>query len=57
MDIVFSDPRFDENTLEMKNVKREAMRTYMTESVYRGLLKELERYFYVNDKINLNLEI
>lgn len=23
MDIIFSDPRFDENTFEMKNVKRE----------------------------------
>ncbi|WP_237611931.1 MULTISPECIES: hypothetical protein [Proteus] len=29
MDIVFSDPRFDENTFEMKNVRREPMRTYM----------------------------
>lgn len=37
MDIVFSDPRFDDNTFEMKNIKREPMRTYMTEDVVRGL--------------------
>ncbi len=45
MDIIFSDPKFDENTFEMKNVKREPMRTYMTEDVARDLLEQLERYF------------
>ncbi|EPT9148931.1 hypothetical protein KT999_05620 [Proteus mirabilis] len=46
MDIVFSDPRFDKNTFEMKNVRREPMRTYMTEAVARDLFEKLERYFY-----------
>lgn len=46
MDIVFSDPRFDKNTFEMKNVRREPMRTYMTEAVARDLFDKLERYFY-----------
>ncbi|WP_249718461.1 hypothetical protein [Proteus faecis] len=45
MDIIFSDPRFDENTFEMKNVKREPMRTYMTEDVARDLFEKLEGYF------------
>ncbi|MBI6217585.1 hypothetical protein ACNARK_05660 [Proteus sp. DFP240708] len=45
MDIIFSDPKFDENTFEMKNVKREPMRTYMTEDVARDLFEKLERYF------------
>ncbi|MEY0452452.1 hypothetical protein [Proteus terrae] len=46
MDIIFSDPKFDENTFKMKNVKREPMRTYMTEDVARDLFERLERYFY-----------
>ncbi|XOY31862.1 hypothetical protein ACLIX2_08730 [Proteus cibi] len=46
MDIIFSDPKFDENTFEMKNIKREPMRTYMTEDVARDLFEKLERYFY-----------
>ena len=46
MDIVFSDPRFDKNTFEMKNVRREPMRTYMTEAVARDLFEKLEKYFY-----------
>ncbi|WP_109880699.1 hypothetical protein [Proteus mirabilis] len=46
MDIVFSDPRFDKNTFEMKNVRREPMRTYMTEAVARDLFEKLEGYFY-----------
>lgn len=46
MDIIFSDSRFDENTFEMKNIKREPMRTYMTEDVARDLFEKLERYFY-----------
>ncbi|MBS6208950.1 hypothetical protein [Proteus cibi] len=46
MDIIFSDPRFDENTFEMKNVRREPMRTYMTEAVARDLFEKLEGYFY-----------
>ncbi|HGN1278413.1 TPA: hypothetical protein ACKRG6_000120 [Proteus mirabilis] len=46
MDIVFSDPRFDKNTFEMKNVRKEPMRTYMTEAVARDLFDKLERYFY-----------
>lgn len=45
MDIIFSDPRFDENTFEMKNVKREPMRTYMTEDVAKDLFEKLEGYF------------
>ncbi|EOY6968516.1 hypothetical protein BBX45_10890 [Proteus mirabilis] len=45
MDIVFSEPRFDKNTFEMKNVRREPMRTYMTEAVARDLFDKLERYF------------
>ncbi|MFU9076208.1 hypothetical protein ACNART_08130 [Proteus sp. LHD240705] len=45
MDIIFSDPKFDENTFEMKNVKREPMRTYMTEDLARDLLEKLEGYF------------
>ncbi|HGN0007710.1 TPA: hypothetical protein ACKRE5_001363 [Proteus mirabilis] len=46
MDIVFSDPRFDKNTFEMKNIRREPMRTYMTEDVARDLFEKLEKYFY-----------
>ncbi|HGN0294666.1 hypothetical protein ACK4P7_11040 [Proteus mirabilis] len=46
MDIVFSDPRFDKNTFEMKNVRREPMRTYMTEAVARDFFEKLGRYFY-----------
>ncbi|MGS0630243.1 MULTISPECIES: hypothetical protein [Photorhabdus] len=45
MDIIFSDPKFDENTFEMKDVRREPMRTYMTEDVARDLLEKLEWYF------------
>ncbi|MBG6016673.1 hypothetical protein I5F00_07660 [Proteus mirabilis] len=48
MDIVFSDPRFDKNTFEMKNVRREPMRTYMMEAVARDLFEKLEKYFYGN---------
>ncbi len=48
MDIVFSDPRFDENTFEMKNIRREPMRTYMTEDVARDLFEKLKQYFYRN---------
>ncbi|MCO8050048.1 hypothetical protein GWI76_04925 [Proteus sp. G2659] len=51
MDIVFSDPRFDENTFEMKNVRREPMRTYMTEDVARDLFEKLERFFEYNKMI------
>ena len=51
MDIIFSDPRFDENTFEMKNVKREPMRTYMTEDVARDLFEKLERFFEYNKMI------
>lgn len=49
MDIIFSDPRFDENTFEMKNVRREPMRTYMTEDVARELLKRLTKHFQTNN--------
>ena len=45
MDIVFSDPRFDKNTFKMKDVRREPMRTYMTEAVARDLFDKLEKYF------------
>ncbi|HEJ0061737.1 TPA: hypothetical protein ACKRDR_000400 [Proteus mirabilis] len=45
MDIVFSDPRFDKNTFEMKNVRREPMRTYMTEAVARDLFEKLGFFF------------
>ncbi|HCR4068194.1 hypothetical protein H7E99_09600 [Proteus mirabilis] len=48
MDIVFSDPRFDKNTFEMKNVRREPMRTYMTEAVARDLFEKLEEFFEHN---------
>lgn len=51
MDIIFSDPRFDENTFEMKNVRREPMRTYMTEDVARELLKRLTKHFQTMDTI------
>lgn len=51
MDIIFSDPRFDENTFEMKNVKREPMRTYMTEDVARDLLEQLERFLYSKNTV------
>ncbi|MBG3129614.1 hypothetical protein I4674_07360 [Proteus mirabilis] len=49
MDIIFSDPKFDENTFEMKNVKREPMRTYMTEDVARDLLEKLKIFISKND--------
>lgn len=49
MDIVFSDPRFDENTFEMKNIKREPMRTYMTEDVARDLFEKLKIFISKND--------
>lgn len=45
MDIVFSDPRFDKNTFEMKNVRREPMRTYMTEDVAMDLFEKLKVHF------------
>ncbi|HEK3217382.1 TPA: hypothetical protein SMV65_001438 [Proteus mirabilis] len=48
MDIVFSDPRFDKNAFEMKNVRREPMRTYMTEAVARDLFEKLEEFFEHN---------
>ncbi|HHH3491821.1 hypothetical protein [Proteus mirabilis] len=48
MDIVFSDPRFDKNTFEIKNVRREPMRTYMTEAVARDLFEKLEEFFEHN---------
>lgn len=51
MDIIFSDPRFDESTFEMKNVKREPMRTYMTEDVARDLLEQLERFLYSKNTV------
>ncbi|MBI6404044.1 MULTISPECIES: hypothetical protein [Proteus] len=51
MDIIFSDPKFDENTFEMKNVKREPMRTYMTEDVARDLLEQLERFLYSKNTV------
>ncbi|NBM50181.1 hypothetical protein [Proteus sp. G2666] len=53
MDIVFSDPRFDENTFKMKNIKREPMRTYMTEDVARDLFEKLKVHFKHN-KIDTN---
>lgn len=52
MDIVFSDPRFDKDTFEMKNVRREPMRTYMAEAVARDLFEKLERYFYEKSRKN-----
>ncbi|MBG2802581.1 hypothetical protein ACNARU_16760 [Proteus sp. WDL240414] len=52
MDIIFSDPRFDENTFEMKNVKREPMRTYMTEDVASDLLEQLERFLYSKNTVH-----
>lgn len=51
MDIIFSDPRFDKNTFEMKNVKREPMRTYMTEDVARDLFEQLERFLYSKNTV------
>ncbi|EOV8630234.1 hypothetical protein NAB42_07525 [Proteus mirabilis] len=50
MDIVFSDPRFDKNTFEMKNVRREPMRTYMTEDVAKELLEQLSEYYNRRNK-------
>lgn len=52
MDIIFSDPKFDENTFEMKNVKREPMRTYMTEDVASDLLEQLERFLYSKNTVH-----
>lgn len=52
MDIIFSDPRFDENTFEMKNIRREPMRTYMTEAVARDLLEQLERFLYSKNTVH-----
>lgn len=52
MDIIFSDPRFDENTFEMKNVRREPMRTYMTKDVARDLLEQLERFLYSKNTVH-----
>lgn len=51
MDIIFSDPKFDENTFEMKNVKREPMRTYMTEDVARDLFEKLEQFLYSKNTV------
>lgn len=45
MDIIFSDPRFDESTFKMKDVRREPMRTYMTEDVARDLFEKLKTHF------------
>ena len=45
MDIIFSDPRFDKNTFEMRDVRREPMRTYMTEAVARDLFEKLKTHF------------
>ncbi|HEK0647685.1 hypothetical protein CHI96_00265 [Proteus mirabilis] len=50
MDIVFSDPKLDENTFEMKNVRREPMRTYMTEDVAKELLEQLSEYYNRRNK-------
>ncbi|WP_109372813.1 hypothetical protein [Proteus genomosp. 6] len=52
MDIIFSDPRFDENTFEMKNIRREPMRTYMTEDVASDLLEQLERFLYSKNTVH-----
>ncbi|ARX08006.1 hypothetical protein [Proteus mirabilis] len=51
MDIIFSDPMFDESTFKMKDVRREPMRTYMTEDVARDLFEKLERYFYCDNNM------
>ncbi|WP_311747073.1 hypothetical protein [Proteus terrae] len=45
MDIIFSDPMFDESTFKMKDVRREPMRTYMTEDVARDLFEKLKVHF------------
>ncbi len=37
---------------EMKNVRREPMRTYMTEAMARDLFEKLERYFYEKSRKN-----
>ncbi|NBM92683.1 MULTISPECIES: hypothetical protein [unclassified Proteus (in: enterobacteria)] len=50
MDIVFSDPKFDKNTFKMKNVRREPMRTYMTEDVAKELLEQLSKYYNRRNK-------
>lgn len=50
MDIIFSDPKFDENTFEMKNIRREPMRTYMTEDVAKELLEQLSEYYNRRNK-------
>ncbi len=50
MDIVFSDPKFDKNTFEMKNIRREPMRTYMTEDVAKELLEQLSKYYNRRNK-------
>ncbi|MGS0628552.1 MULTISPECIES: hypothetical protein [Photorhabdus] len=45
MDIIFSDPKFDENAFEMKDVRREPMRTYMTEDAAKELLKQFSEHY------------
>ncbi len=40
MDIIFSEPEFDENTFE----RREPMRTYMMNTVARDLFEKLEEF-------------
>ncbi|WP_109397939.1 hypothetical protein [Proteus faecis] len=50
IDIIFSDPKFDENTFEMKNIRREPMRTYMTEDVAKELLEQLSEYYNRRNK-------
>nr|WP_282551754.1 hypothetical protein [Providencia sp. JUb39] len=50
MKFVFSDPMFNEETREMQNIEREPVQSFMTESVAKDLLTQLERHFYGNSK-------
>lgn len=50
MKFVFSDPRFNEETREMQNIEREPVQSFMSESVAKDLLTQLERHFYGNSE-------
>ncbi|MBS0861377.1 hypothetical protein [Providencia rettgeri] len=57
MKIIFSDPKFNTETREMQNIKREPIQSFMHENVAKDLLKQLEQHFYGNsERIRLSLK-
>ncbi|EMY0058002.1 hypothetical protein AAIB98_004197 [Providencia rettgeri] len=52
MKIIFSDPKFNTETREMQNIKREPIQSFMHENVAKDLLKQLEQHFYGNSETN-----